>query len=222
MKCLYCKKELTNHQTKFCNSQCQHNYYNQEKIAAWLRGEDEGWTGYSIKTWIRKYLLEKANYKCELCGWGKQNPYSQTIPLEIHHKDGNWKNNRPENLQVLCPNCHSLTQNYKILNKGNSDRERSDTIARKKFNICLDCGKMIYTDSIRCRDCEAKHRTVPLDQMPITREQLKQLIRTTPFTQIGKQFGVTDNAVRKWCDKFNLPRKSSVIKKYSDTDWKKV
>jgi hypothetical protein len=43
-----------------------------------------------------------------------------------------------------------------------------------------------------------------------------------PFTQIGLKFGVSDNAVRKWCDKYNLPRKSTEIKKISDDDWKKL
>jgi len=58
--------------------------------------------------------------------------------------------------------------------------------------------------------------------MPVTREELKQLIRTTPFIKIGQQFGVSDNAIRKWCDKFNLPRKSTEIKKISDKDWEKL
>ena len=58
--------------------------------------------------------------------------------------------------------------------------------------------------------------------MPVTREELKELIRTKPFTQIGKQFQVSDNAIRKWCDKFSLPRRSSEIKKYSDDDWSKI
>ena len=40
-------------------------------------------------------------------------------PLQIHHIDGNYKNNSEENLELLCPNCHSLTHNYGTLNKGN-------------------------------------------------------------------------------------------------------
>lgn len=52
-----------------------------------------------------------------------------------------------------------------------------------------------------------------------SREEFKQLIRTTPFTTIGKQFGVSDNAIRKWCDNYNLPRKVAEIKKYSDEEW---
>lgn len=58
--------------------------------------------------------------------------------------------------------------------------------------------------------------------MPITREELKDLIRTTPFTTIASQFGYTDNAIRKWCDKFNLPRKKSEINSYSDEEWTKI
>lgn len=58
--------------------------------------------------------------------------------------------------------------------------------------------------------------------MLISREELKKLIRTTPFTTIGKQYGVTDNAVRKWCDKYNLPRKVKEIKSYSDEEWELI
>ena len=56
----------------------------------------------------------------------------------------------------------------------------------------------------------------------ITREELKNLIRSTPFTTIGKRYGVSDNAVRKWCDKYGLPRKASEIKAYSEDEWTKI
>lgn len=52
-----------------------------------------------------------------------------------------------------------------------------------------------------------------------TREQLKELIRFKPFTQIGKDFGVSDNAVRKWCKSYNLPTKTSDIKSINSNDW---
>ena len=58
--------------------------------------------------------------------------------------------------------------------------------------------------------------------MPVTREELKQLIRKKPFVQIGLQFKVSDNAIRKWCDKFNLPRKATEIKKYTDEEWENI
>lgn len=55
--------------------------------------------------------------------------------------------------------------------------------------------------------------------MPIDRNKLKELILTIPFTKIGKMFGVTDNAIRKWCKKFNLPFKREDIIKYSEEEW---
>ena len=47
--------------------------------------------------------------------------------------------------------------------------------------------------------------------MPVTREELKNLIRTESFVKIGEKFAVTDNAIRKWCDKFNLPKKKMIL-----------
>lgn len=75
-----------------------------------------------LSSYIRRYLFEKYNYKCAKCDWAKINPYSNTIPLEIEHIDGNSQNNSENNLVLLCPNCHSLTSTYRGLNKGNRTR----------------------------------------------------------------------------------------------------
>ena len=92
----------------------------------------------------------------------------------------------------------------------------------KKRYFCIDCGKQITRGAIRCSECENKRRIVPFNKMQVTREKLKELIRTLPFTTIAKQFNVSDNAIRKWCDKYNLPRKKSEIKKYTDQEWAKI
>lgn len=99
---------------------------------------------------------------------------------------------------------------------------RRKNVNNKKY-YCIDCGKEISSPlSKRCSACDGKNKRIPLDQMPVTREELKSLIRNTPFTEIGRSFGLTDAAIRKWCDKFNLPRKVSDIKKYSDEEWEKI
>ena len=54
------------------------------------------------------------------------------------------------------------------------------------------------------------------------RDILKALIRNKPFTYVGEYYGVSDNAVRKWCKKFGLPTKSLEIRKISDEDWEKI
>lgn len=91
-----------------------------------------------------------------------------------------------------------------------------DTIKEKQDYFCIDCGVLITHGATRCDKCSrVASRTC---ERP-TREELKNLIRTTPFTQIGKQFGVSDNAIRKWCVAEGLPKTVRDIKKYSDEEW---
>ena len=54
------------------------------------------------------------------------------------------------------------------------------------------------------------------------REKLKELIHSTSFLKIGKMFGISDNTVRKWCKMYNLPFKSSDIKRYTDEEWQVI
>lgn len=103
------------------------------------------------------------------------------------------------------------------------DTTNGKNINRNNYvvNYCIDCGKIISSNSMRCIKCESKRRT-STEVKGITREELKTLIRVMPFTKIGEMYGVSDNAIRKWCDKYNLPRKTSDIKSYSEEEWLKI
>jgi 5-methylcytosine-specific restriction endonuclease McrA len=62
---------------------------------------------------LRRKLLREGlkDYKCESCGntqW-----LDRDIPLEVHHKNGDKNDNTLENLQLLCPNCHAMTDTYR-------------------------------------------------------------------------------------------------------------
>lgn len=54
------------------------------------------------------------------------------------------------------------------------------------------------------------------------REVLKEMIRNKPFTQIGNEYGVSDNAIRKWCLQYNLPSKKKDINLLSEEEWKLI
>lgn len=126
-KCLYCGKEFIpnySNRKKFCCVECSAAYMKRQTIEDWKIGKNDGTKGYNCSSAVRNYLLKKHNYKCEKCGWGIINPYTNRVPLQIHHIDGNSLNNLESNLQVLCPNCHSLTENFGARNK-NATKGRS-------------------------------------------------------------------------------------------------
>lgn len=56
-------------------------------------------------------FIHKCN-NCNLTDW-----LGKPIPLELEHIDGNSSNNKLENLELLCPNCHSFTDTYRGKNK---------------------------------------------------------------------------------------------------------
>ena len=110
---------------KYCSTKCQQAYQSKKYIENWLNGKNNGMKGHKyprLSDNVRKYMLEQANYKCEKCGWDKINQYSEKSPLQIHHIDGDFFNNKRENLIVICPNCHSLTATYMALNMGSNHK----------------------------------------------------------------------------------------------------
>lgn len=115
--CLYCGKEV-NSRSKFCDNSCHAKYEEQEYIKRWLNGEENGLRGKDdIKTAVKNYLFQIHNSSCEKCGWHEVNEFTGKVPLQIHHIDGDCMNNSPNNLQLLCPNCHALTENFGSRNK---------------------------------------------------------------------------------------------------------
>ena len=155
--------------------------------------------------------------KCERCGLNTW--LDEPLNLELHHIDGNHYNNDFSNLQILCPNCHSLTQNYRN-NNISKKIKKCDTFSTKstplKTNKCCECGKLITDQAKMCQECYKK--SIRKVEWP-DRDVLKNDIRTQSFLSLSSKYGVSDKAIVKWCIHYNLPSKKKDIKTYSDEEW---
>jgi hypothetical protein len=126
--CKFCGKLINSRKNGtiriFCNHKCHSEYDYKEFIENWKQGKESGLVGYTVSKHIRRYLFEKYMNKCKECGWSKINQTTGNIPLQINHIDGNHLNNKEDNLELLCPSCHSLTPNFGALNKGQGREKR--------------------------------------------------------------------------------------------------
>lgn len=111
--CAYCSNIIEGSKSvnKFCDTFCYTKYTEEKTLENFKNG--------ILKEQSAKEVLIKLHgFKCMECGWDKVNPLSNKCPVELEHIDGNSRNNLPDNLKLLCPNCHSLTPTYKALNVG--------------------------------------------------------------------------------------------------------
>ena len=115
MKCIGCSNPC---RRKYCSLQCQQDFYYRSFIDRWKNGGEHGRRGTNVSRYIRRYLFEKYNNRCCKCGWSEVNLVSCTVPLVVNHIDGDYRNCTEGNLELLCPNCDSLSSTYKVLNRG--------------------------------------------------------------------------------------------------------
>lgn len=90
---------------------------------------------------------------------------------------------------------------------------------------CINCGQIVSYGAVLCKQCSIEKRKDSYGtsaKLRITRDELKSKIRTQSFLSIGAEYHVSDNAIRQWCDVYNLPRKKTEIKSYSDEEWEKL
>lgn len=135
--------------------------------------------------------------RCECCGITEWN--GKPLVMQLHHIDGNNKNNYLDNLQMLCPNCHSQTENYCGL-----DNE-------KKHNYCKDCGKEISKKATYCTKCLGKHHRKV--ERPSEKELIEDFKNTKSFLSISKKYGVTDKTISKWFISYGYSGKSLELRK---------
>lgn len=112
--CLHCKDECDRPEKIYCSNVCQKAYEFSQRYNEWINGRAD----FGNKA-IRKFLIHQNLYKCAFCGISEWQ--EKDIVLEVDHIDGNWERSSPDNVRLLCPNCHSQTDTYK--NKGGRLKE---------------------------------------------------------------------------------------------------
>ena len=136
--CLVCGVDIRGGRKIYCSIDCSAKARKNKAIESWHNDPNSTNTKYGISKSISIYLKEQAGWRCQspnCCvsgGWSEINPATGTVPVEIDHIDGNAYNNHPDNLIVLCPNCHSLTENYRALNKQGTRKYRNKKISSMK------------------------------------------------------------------------------------------
>ena len=168
-----------------------HNFSHPKKKLEDILVED---SDYSNLNSLKKRLLNEGliEYKCEECGISEWK--GKHLVLQLDHINGNNRDNRLENLRLLCPNCHSQTDTF----------SRNKTRLKEK-KVCNTCGKEIVGNGKHgmCQSCTYKFaRKVDRPE----KEELVNLLKKYGFVSVGKMFGVSDNAVRKWCVSYGLPK----------------
>lgn len=181
-------------------------------------------TAYRLK--MRLFQFGIKNKICERCGLS--NWLGKEIPLELHHKNGNNLDNRLENLEILCPNCHAMEPNYrgsnkishknkllnfekirdvqKTFNSGKNSNRKKETKGeenKKEKRFCIICGNELNYRQINCccKECFRKWNT---KDIPPKENLIKVIKSKTSLIQVAKVYKVTDNAVRKWLKKYDI------------------
>ncbi len=175
----------------------------------------------SKKNWrqkAREYLAVAFGGKCTICGYDKVisaldyhhvDPKSKDSMLSTAMRNGYaWKRvvEEARKCTLVCCRCHreihagvtKLPKNHAKFNEEYSDIIK---LKEREYDVCPMCNG----EKLKLRDfCSSECSSLNQTKFVVTKNELKELVSTTPFTRIGEKFGVSDNAIRKRCRKLGV------------------
>lgn len=118
-------------------------------------------------------------------------------------------------------NLNSVNNSKEIMDFINEEHMISMDYYKTKISNCLYCEREFVKRTNNQKYCshECSINFNRLNSNKPSRDILKYEIRNDTFTNIGKKYNLSDNAIRCWCDSYGLPRKLKDIKNISDEDW---
>jgi hypothetical protein len=141
--------------------------------------------------------------RCEVCGQGELWRGAR-MALILDHVNGVWNDNRLENLRILCPNCNATLDTH--CGRKNK-RERAE-------RACAYCGERFWPRARRqrfcSRQCGVRHNAPALrrvERPPY--DQLVAELAASSFLAVGRKYGVSDNAIRKWIRWYERQREAT-------------
>ena len=179
------------------NSWCKSCVYDSQK----LRWKDR-----------KRKLVELAGGKCSICGYDKNMASMHFHHLDPSSKDPEFKNFKEKpwksvveeisKCTLLCANCHGEIHNpdCQLVESSGHDNVRLTTLFQSTGS-CPICDSQVFGTvycGVQCSKMARRKVERP------SAEELKQLLAEHTFVSVGKMFGVSDNAVRKWCKFYGM------------------
>jgi len=120
---------------KYCSIQCQSEYNWKQRVIIIESGGIESISKYepTQRDILKRYLIWKHGDACMKCGWCEVNKWTGIIPIQIEHIDGNPHNQSLDNLALLCPSCHSLSEFFGARGKGRKGMIRPRMKNKKEY-----------------------------------------------------------------------------------------
>ena len=155
------------------------------------------WYSAEIRVLNKSWNYDLSQLACQKCGYTLHSEMCNVKAIKDFNNDSTLGEiNDLANIVVLCPNHHWEFDNNLLSLKDIPPRQNMYKISA---TLCK-CGKIICKDSETCPSCVSRKTKI---EWP-TNEKLIEMLKTTNFVQVGKQLGVSDNAIRKHCKTNNI------------------